>query len=53
MKSEVELFWDAICPHFGLQVDWHKLSPDLQIQVIQGINRVIYVMNVLHKNKGG
>lgn len=53
MKSEVEVFWDAICPYFGLQVDWYKLSPDLQMQVIQGINQIIYVMNVCHRNKGG
>ncbi len=41
MKSEVELYWQAIATKFGDQRTWDMLNPQEQQLVLQSINMFV------------
>ena len=42
--SDVELFWARVAEKFGDKRTWHQLNPMEQMQVIQGINMILQVV---------
>lgn len=42
--SDVEKFWTAVAAKFDDKRTWHELNPVEQIQIIQGINMILQVV---------
>jgi hypothetical protein len=42
--SDVERFWSAVAKKFGDKRSWNQLNPMEQMQVIQGINMILQVV---------
>ena len=42
--SDVEQFWSKVAAKFGDNRTWHQLNPMEQMQVIQGINMILQVV---------
>lgn len=49
MKSEVEIYWEQVAKHFGIEVEFKELHPMLQMQVIESINLLLGVLNQIKK----
>lgn len=43
--SDVEIFWNALKSKTGDARDWHDLTPNQQLAIIQAINMVIGVVS--------
>jgi hypothetical protein len=42
--SDVEKFWSRVAEKFGDKRSWNQLNPMEQMQVIQGINMILQVL---------
>lgn len=42
--SDVERFWNAVSAKFGDGRSWQQLNPMEQMQVVQGINMILGVL---------
>ena len=42
--SDVELFWSKVAEKFGDKRTWHQLNPMEQIQIVQGVNMILQVV---------
>jgi hypothetical protein len=43
--SDVEKFWDALCPKFGVTRKWSQLNQMEQMQFVQAINMMLAVLH--------
>ena len=41
---DVKQFYDALRKHFPYAPEWNNLSPQEQIQIVQGINAILSVV---------
>lgn len=46
MKSEIELFYDAIRKHFGNEIEWNNLPLPQQQHFIHAINIILSIVVV-------
>ncbi len=44
-KSEVQVYWEAICAKSQVDAPWENLSPMDQMQLVQSINLLLNVLN--------
>jgi hypothetical protein len=43
--SDVEKFYSAVTAKFGINVAWHQLHPMQQMQFVEGINQIMFVLS--------
>lgn len=44
MKSEIEIYWEAIAAKFGNTREWTNLHPQEQHMIIQSVNLLFAVL---------
>lgn len=54
--SEIEQYWQKIAAKAGVNITWHQLHPQMQMQVIESVNLLMHVLGQCQnhqQNNGG